>query len=127
MQELFRKAMDIGGKGYLSKDSAVQEVLEGLRAVCAGRLYISSAVATTLLGRRETPRPPVDPLMDQLTPTERLVVKLIVEGKSSKEIGTVLSIHYRTVENHRTNICRKFGVEGANALLRFVLQRKASL
>jgi DNA-binding CsgD family transcriptional regulator len=54
---------------------------------------------------------------------------LIADGKSSKEIGAELSIHYRTVENHRTNICRKLNLEGegANALLRFTLQNKSLL
>ena len=51
----------------------------------------------------------------------------IASDKSSKEIGEELSIHYRTVENHRTNICRKLGIEGANALLRFALQNKHKL
>ena len=64
--------------------------------------------------------------VDRLTPTERRIVQLIAADKSSKEIGAELSIHYRTVENHRTNICRKLGLEGANALLRFALQNKHS-
>jgi DNA-binding CsgD family transcriptional regulator len=63
--------------------------------------------------------------MEKLTPTERSVMKLIGEGKSSKEIGDDLGIHYRTVDNHRTNICRKLKIEGANSLLRFALQHKA--
>ena len=56
-------------------------------------------------------------------------MRLIADGKSSKEIGAELSIHYRTVENHRTNICRKLKLEGegANALLRFALQNKSLL
>jgi DNA-binding NarL/FixJ family response regulator len=56
-------------------------------------------------------------------------MQLIGTGKTSKEIGAELSIHYRTVENHRTNICRKLCLEGegANALLRFALQNKTSL
>ena len=53
-------------------------------------------------------------------------MKLIAVGKTSKEIGAELSIHYRTVENHRTNMCRELELEGegANALLRFALQHK---
>jgi DNA-binding NarL/FixJ family response regulator len=127
-EDLFGVAIDVGGKGYLLKDSAAQEIIEGVRAVSDGRLYVSPAIAATFLGRRPLPiSSPVNSLTAQLTPTERRILKLIVEGKSSKEIGIELSIHYRTVENHRTNICRKFGVEGANALLRFALQYKAAL
>jgi DNA-binding CsgD family transcriptional regulator len=73
------------------------------------------------------PGPPHDSVLGRLTPTEQRVLSLIGEGLSSKEIGASLSIHYRTVENHRTNICRKLGVDGANALLRFALQHKNRL
>jgi len=70
-----------------------------------------------------------DGITANLTPTERRIMRLIADGKTSKEIGAELSIHYRTIENHRTNICRKLNLEGegANALLRFALQHKSSL
>jgi DNA-binding CsgD family transcriptional regulator len=69
------------------------------------------------------------PAMDisVLTPTEKKVLRLIADGLSSKEIGDALSIHYRTVENHRRNMCRKLKIEGANALARFSLQHRAAL
>jgi DNA-binding CsgD family transcriptional regulator len=62
-----------------------------------------------------------------LTPSEKKILRLIADGLSSKEIGDVLSIHYRTVENHRTNMCRKLSIEGANALARFALQHRSAL
>lgn len=126
-EDLFRSAMDLGSAGYILKDSAAQEVVAGVRAVAAGRPYLSSAITAGLLQRREPPKS--DQLAaGNLTPTERKVMQLIANGKTSKEIGSELSIHYRTVENHRTNITRKLGLEGegANALLRFALQNKTS-
>lgn len=126
-QDLFRSAMDLGCKGYILKDSAVQEVVAGIRAVASGRPYLSSAITANLLQRREEPTQNAGQgLMSSLTPTERRIMLLIAHGKTSKEIGTELSIHYRTVENHRTNICRKLELdgEGANALLRYALQNK---
>ena len=127
-EDLFRAAMNLGSKGYILKDSASQEIVAGVRAVASGRPYISSAITEKLLHPQEPP-PPTDTLTANLTPTERRIMRLIAEGKSSKEIGAELSIHYRTVENHRTNICRKFSLEGegANALLRFALQNKSLL
>jgi len=126
-EDMFRAALEIGGRGYLLKDSAMQEIAIGVRAVAAGQLYLSSALTSYLVQR---PSPPAAPqknsLTSQLTPTEARILKLIAEGNSSKEIGTEISIHYRTVENHRTNICRKLNIDGANALLRFALQNKAS-
>jgi DNA-binding NarL/FixJ family response regulator len=126
-EHLFREAIDLGSRGYILKDSATEEIVAGVRAVAGGQPYLSPAVTAYLLqnsergaGSRERN------LTDGLTPTERRIMKLIAVGKTSKEIGAELSIHYRTVENHRTNICRKLELEGegANALLRFALQHK---
>jgi DNA-binding NarL/FixJ family response regulator len=126
-EDLFRAALEIGGRGYLLKDSAMQEIAVGVRAVAAGQLYLSSALTSYLVQRPGTPgAPQKNSLISQLTPTEARILKLIAEGNSSKEIGAEISIHYRTVENHRTNICRKLNIDGANALLRFALQNKAS-
>ena len=126
-EDLFRAAIEIGGKGYILKDSASQEIVAGVRSVAAGRPFLSSAITAQMLQKKEAPAKKAgDELTSRLTPTERRVMHLIAQGKSSKDIGAELSIHYRTVENHRTNICRKFEIEGegANALLRFALQNK---
>ena len=124
-QDLFRSAMDLGCKGYILKDSAVQEVVAGIHAVASGRPYISSAITTDSLqsGNRAQSS---HALTSNLTPSEVRIMRLIAQGKTSKEIGAELSIHYRTVENHRTSMCRKLELEGegANALLRFALQNK---
>lgn len=127
-EDLFREAMELGAQGYILKDSAMDEIVVALRAVAAGRSYLSSAMTERLL------RKPVAAVavavghaeVTPLTPTERRIMELIAAGLSSKEIGAELAIHYRTVENHRTNICRKFGLEGANALVRFALQNKGA-
>jgi DNA-binding NarL/FixJ family response regulator len=124
-QDLFRSAMDLGCKGYILKDSAVQEVVAGIHAVASGRPYISSAITADLLQNRNQPQSS-NILTSNLTPSELRIMRLIAQGKTSKEIGAELSIHYRTVENHRTSMCRKLDLEGegANALLRFALQNK---
>jgi DNA-binding NarL/FixJ family response regulator len=127
-EDLFRNAMELGSKGYILKDSASQEIVAGVRAVASGRPYISSAITEKLLHPQKAPVVQ-DTITANLTPTERRIMRLIADGKTSKEIGAELSIHYRTVENHRTNICRKLNLEGegANALLRFALQNKSNL
>jgi DNA-binding NarL/FixJ family response regulator len=126
-EDLFRTALSLGIVGYILKDSAVQEVVAGIRAVSEGRPYLSSAITAGLLLPGNKPKEP-EPLIGNLTPTEHRIMNLIALGKTSKEIGAELSIHYRTVENHRTNISRKLSLdgEGANALLRFALQNKTS-
>jgi DNA-binding NarL/FixJ family response regulator len=122
-EDLFRAALDLGAQGYVLKDSAVQEIALAVRAVASGRPYYSSAMTAPLLKARATVEAAAGSAT-VLTPTERRIMRLIAAGQSSKEIGAELSIHYRTVENHRTNICRKLGLEGANALVRYALQNK---
>jgi DNA-binding NarL/FixJ family response regulator len=124
-EDFFRAAIDMGGKGYLLKDSATEEIVTAINTVLAGQLYISSAIALQLLqGSKAESKTQDNSLIGDLTPSERRILLLIADGLSSKEIGAEISIHYRTVENHRTNICRKLGIEGANALLRFAVQHK---
>jgi DNA-binding NarL/FixJ family response regulator len=127
-EDVFRAALAVGGRGYLLKDSAMQEIVVAVQTVVAGNVYMSSAITLQLLhGEDSASAPAEDPLIRDLTVSEKRIVKLIAEGLSSKEIGNELSIHYRTVENHRTNICRKLNIEGANALLRFAVQHKEIL
>src|ERR1700735_2546614 len=126
-EDFFRAAIDIGGRGYLLKDSAMDEIVTAINTVIAGQVYMSSAIALQLLqSRGAANNTRDDSLIRDLTPSERRILLLIAGGLSSKEIGSELSIHYRTVENHRTNICRKLEIEGANALLRFAVQHKGN-
>jgi DNA-binding NarL/FixJ family response regulator len=124
-EELMRAAMDVGGKGYLLKGSETDEIAAAIRAVVAGRTYIGSTMAAVLLNQKSDAAQPFD--VSVLTPSEKKILRLIADGLSSKEIGDELSIHYRTVENHRTNMCRKLNIEGANALARFALQHRSAL
>ena len=126
-EELMRASMDVGGKGYLLKGSETDEIAAAIHAVHAGRTYIGSTMAAVLFNSKNAAdsMPKLD--VNMLTPTEKKILKLIADGLSSKEIGDELSVHYRTVENHRTNMCRKLNIEGANALARFALQHRAAL
>lgn len=129
-QDFFHAAIDLGGMGYILKDSATLEIVACIQAVADGRPFYSSVLTSPALQKRETSiMKPGDSLMRQLTPTERKILLLVGDGKSSKEIGAELSISYRTVENHRTSMCRKLLLEGEgpSALLRFALQNKSAL
>jgi len=133
-EDLFQAAMDAGVRGYVLKDSAMEEIAAAVRVVADGQRYLSAALTTRLLDKqRDSERgkaaaaAAASASAPQLTPSERRILRLIADGLSSKEIGSELSIHYRTVENHRTNICRKLGIEGTNALLRYALQNKNTL
>lgn len=124
---MFRRALDLGVKGYVLKDSAVTEIVSCLHMVASGRAYISPALSSELLERRaETP---VEELaaLDDLTPAEDRVLKLVARGLTSPEIAEKLGNSTKTIENHRSHICRKLGLSGPQALLRFALENRALL
>ena len=127
--DIFLAAMDLGVKGYLLKDSAVKDIVKGIKAVTKGEFHVTPSLAGYLLNRRSEARELAEnlPSLKNLTPTEMKILKMIADYKSSKDIAEELFVHYRTIENHRTNICRKLGVSGNNALLKFALQHKNNL
>jgi DNA-binding NarL/FixJ family response regulator len=128
-EAIFHAAMDLGIKGYILKDSALIEITEAIRTVVAGQFYVSRPLVAYLLHRRNRSRALLEsePELKSLTASEQRILHMIAENKSSKEIGAELCIHYRTVENHRVNICQKLGLRGTNSLLRFALQHKSEL
>lgn len=128
-ENVFHAAMDLGIKGYVLKDSALVEITEAIRTVAAGQIYVSRPLTAYLLHRRNRSQALLQskPGLNDLTPSEQRILRMIAENKSSKEIGAELCIHYRTVENHRINICQKLGLQGTNSLLRFALQHKSEL
>jgi DNA-binding NarL/FixJ family response regulator len=125
-EDFFRDAMETGGKGYLLKDSATEEIVTAVHTVAGGQVFMSSAITCNCFRVTAQPARVRKILSSAISPPRAPHLLLIADGLSSKEIGNELSIHYRTVENHRTNICRKLRIEGANALLRFAVQHKGN-
>lgn len=128
-EELFNEAMDLGAQGYLLKESAVADIIAAVRKVAAGQSYISSTMMSYLVDRRRRAERLAESTLGlaNLTAAEQRILRMIAEHRTSKEIAEELCINYRTVENHRTNICRKLDIHGNNALLRFALRHKSEL
>ena len=125
-EDLFHAAMDLGVSGYILKDSAVFEIVNGIKAVSEGKYFVTPSLTSFLIQRRQRAQN-FEPNLSKLTPTEKRIVQMISDYKSSKEIAAELFVHYRTVENHRTNICLKLDLRGHNALLKFALEHKSEL
>lgn len=123
--ELLHTALKAGVKGYLRKDSAIIEIIASVRAISTGKLFISAGFSSELPHPRLTEN--TSPTLKDLTPSERRILKLIAEGRSSKDIAETMRIHYRTVDNHRTHISRKLNLNGSHALLRFAIEHKDEL
>ena len=128
-EAMFNTSMDLGVKGYLLKESAVEDITEGIKAVAAGENFISAALATFLFNRsrRNATFVAANLSINDLTATERRVLKMIADDKTSREIADQLSISVRTVERHRQNICDKLEIHGSNALMKFALANKEQL
>jgi DNA-binding NarL/FixJ family response regulator len=128
-EELFNRALEIGAKGYVLKDSAAADIVTCLRAVIAGQHYTSPELTTYLVKRSRSPAFAADPPsgIESLTTTERKVLSLLAEYKTSKQIGEELFISRRTVDHHRANICQKLGIHGSYALMKFALEHKSLL
>jgi DNA-binding NarL/FixJ family response regulator len=128
-EDLFNEAMDVGARAYVLKDSAVNDILNALHAVADGKYYLSPALSDHLIKRSARAEKLLRhaPSLEDLTPAELRILKLIAESKTSKEIADVLSISYKTVENHRTNIAAKLHLRGSHSLLKFALENKAAL
>lgn len=125
--EYFKEAMDLGVMGYLLKDSATSDLLECLRTVARGRHYISPAMSELLVLRSSGAGKDLPGSLAHLSPTERRILRMIADGKTSKEIADELTISFHTVNNHRAHICEKLHLEGPNKLLQFALEHKALL
>jgi len=128
-EEVFQAALDLGAKGYVLKDSAVTDIVAAIKAVAAGDPFISPQLSSYLLKHSQSVAAlnARKPGLEELTPTERRILKLVSEDKSSKEIAGELSISHRTVETHRTNISRKLELRGNLALVKFAFEHKARL
>ncbi|HJQ27068.1 MAG TPA: response regulator transcription factor [Blastocatellia bacterium] len=126
-EDAFNRAIDLGVKGYILKDSAVTDIVAGIKAVAAGEHYLSPALSSYLVNRanKASRLRKQQTGLDLLTEAERRILKLIAEQKTSKQIAGELFISPRTVDNHRANICEKLQIHGSNALLKFALEHKS--
>jgi len=125
-EKMFNKALDFGVRGYVLKESAVTDIRDSVAAVSEGKYYISPSISGFLV-RRNRGMSHYGTGLEELTQSERRIMRLISENKTSKDIAEELSISINTVENHRSHICRKLNITGNNALLRFALEKKELL
>jgi DNA-binding NarL/FixJ family response regulator len=113
-----------GARGYVVKRASAGDLLEALRVVARGGSYLSPHVSEQLLARIR--RGDADtshrhPVLSQLTPREFQVLRLIVEGKASKEIAVMLDLGVETVRSYRKTMMKKLNVNNVAGLIRLAL------
>ena len=128
-ETLFDEALAVGVRGYLLKDNAATDLLQCLRAVAKGDTYLSPTFSNYLLRRGQSARALRQEVrgLDALSPAERRVLRLIANGRATKEIAAELFLSPATVETHRKNICSKLELKGQNKLLQFAIEHRAEL
>lgn len=115
--EAFRRGL----RGYVIKTQAGQDLVQALREVERGALYLSPGISRTVidayLSRADVPA-------DPLTPREREVLQLVAEGKTTKEIASKLGLSVKTAETHRTKIMRKLDIHETAGLVRYAIRKR---
>jgi DNA-binding NarL/FixJ family response regulator len=126
-EEFFDEAIENGAKGYLLKDSVVEDIIVAIRTVVSGQNYLSPALTTMLFRQKRRPVQTKPSELETLTPTERTILKLIAEYRTSNQIAETLFISPATVKTHRRNICAKLQLEGNHSLMKFAVEYQSKL
>ena len=116
-----KKALEMQVMGYLLKEDSSVEITECLEYVRHGKQYISRAIQASMQDDTSS-------AAEALTDTELKIVKLISKGMSSQVIAELLFVSAKTIENHRSNICRKLNLDGRhNSLVKWAMENKDNL
>lgn len=128
-ERFLNAALDLGVKGYLVKDSAAAEVINCIRTVNEGGEFVSPQLTSLLLKRSRGAASLLEqkPSLESLSPSERRVLQLVGQYKTSKEIADILCLSVRTIEFHRAKICEKLELKGAHALVKFAAEHQSKL
>jgi len=115
-----------GARGYVTKTISAAELADAVRRVADGDVVFSPRLAGFVLDAfRDAPvAPSVDPELDQLTPREREVLRLLARGYAYKEIAAELYISIKTVETHASNVLRKLQLSNRHQLTRWAADRR---
>lgn len=118
-ETLLREAIRAGAAGYIVKRAIESELINAIRAVHRGDHYVHPSMTHALLGEEPPPTSADEELVEQLTPREIDVLRLIAQGYTNRQAAEILFISVRTVETHRANIMGKLDAQGRVDLVRY--------
>jgi DNA-binding NarL/FixJ family response regulator len=116
-----KRTLKAGASGYITKDSAVDEIINAIRKISSGRKYISQSLAEKLAEDLEENKADKEPL-ELLSDREMLILKLISTGKSQTDIARDLNLSVSTVNTYRSRILEKLDLKSTADLIRFAIQ-----
>ncbi len=117
------KALRQGVSGYLNKDNVAEELILALRRVATGKVYLGEAISEYLADLVKEPKDKIEAAAT-LNERESDILRLVVEGKTAKEIAEVLFISRRTVENYKNSILKKLNLHKTSDLIKYSLEHK---
>lgn len=120
------RALTVGAKGYLLKDTADDDLVSAIRTVASGKPYFSPVIAQTLLDdyKRYLEQRGLEDSYDLLTDREKEVLQLLAEGKSNKEAAAILNVSVYTVETHRTKLMQKLNLHNTAEIVLYAVRKK---
>jgi DNA-binding NarL/FixJ family response regulator len=123
-KEYLNNAIAAGVDGYLLKEDAPKELVTAMDTIREGMIYVSPLLSSDLANLYfQSQRHPAAEPTAPLSPREIEIIKLIAEGKSSKEIAEILFLSFRTIQNHRTKIMRKLNLKKNTDLVRYAIRK----
>jgi len=125
-EDYLAECVEIGGSGYVLKDSPAEQLVTAIREVHRGGSFLSPRLLTRLVdGFRVQGHNSVrQPRFGTLTKREREILKMLAEGKSVKEIATGFDLSVKTVEAHKFNLMRKLDIHNKAQLVQYAIQKK---
>lgn len=120
------RALSAGARAYLLKDSAEEDLVRAVRAVAGSKSYFSPAIARMLAEEytRHLQQKGLQDSYDLLTDREKEILQLLAEGKSNKEVATLLDLSPYTVETHRTHIMQKLNLHNTAEIVLYAVRKK---
>ena len=119
-KEYVLRALHAGARGYVLKTQAAEDLVRAIRETATGEVYLSPAVSASVvdayLGKTGEGK-------DPLTPRERQILQLVAEGKTTKQIASLLGVSFKTAESHRNRAMQKLDIHDVAGLTRYAIRR----
>ncbi len=125
-EELVHDVFESGARSYVMKTDAADHLIDAIKALSEHKHFFTSRISEIVFARYIQKKGTLErpPEKGRITDREREIVQLLAEGKSSKEIATILGISVRTVETHRATIMKKLGLKSFSELIRYAVRNK---
>lgn len=114
------EALEAGVKGYVLKNQAAGDLLQAIKQVSRGQVYLSPGISGAVVASYQSK---LDKTKPRLTPREKQVLQLIAEGKSTRDIASLLGVSVKTAESHRTRMMQKLDIHETASLVLYAVRK----